>query len=34
VPSILKKKEHTEYWWGKLDEGEHAEKLGVSARIY
>jgi hypothetical protein len=27
------RKGHIEIWWGKLDEGEHAEKLGVVGRI-
>jgi hypothetical protein len=29
VASIPKKKGHSEYWWGKLDEGEHGRRLGI-----
>ena len=34
MASVRKKNEHIEFWWGKLDEGEQAEKLGVGERIY
>jgi hypothetical protein len=34
VAGIWKKKAHIEFWWGKLNQKEQSEKLGVGGKIY